>query len=261
MSTVELAIDGAIARLTINRADKHNALTQAMWQQVANYCEILKGNPSVRVLIVASTGQKAFSADADIGELTEIIKDKERLVANNAIVQKAQQILESLPFATIAAINGVCFGGGTGLALCCDFRIAVSHAKFAITPAKLGLLYSIEDTRRVVNLIGAARTKELLYTGQTIAADKALSWGMLTQVVAEDELEKSVDELAINLLNASGQSIAGVKQTIAFIEQQSDKNDKAINVIRALFDNAFSSDDFTEGANAFIEKRAAKFHR
>ena len=246
-----------IAHITINRAEKRNAFTQSMWQQLAQYCDQLTDNQSCKVVVITATGNKAFSAGADIEELTEIIKDEQRLIKNNEVVQQAQLKLQSLSMPTIAAINGVCVGGGLGIALCCDFRLSVNYAEFAITPSKLGLLYSLEDTKRLVELVGLARAKELLYLGQKITAYQAEQWGLLYKLVNDEtELTQSVNGLVQKVLSVSAFSITGIKSTLAFINDPHLQKETAI---RGLFNQAFSNNDFIEGANAFLEKRAPEF--
>lgn len=256
MSTLTLKIIDHVAHITINRAEKRNALSQGMWQQLADYCDHVKNDPQVRVLVVSAAGEKAFCASADIEELTGLLTNKSRLMANNKIVQVAQQKLEQLAVPTIAAINGVCIGGGLGLAMCCDFRISVKHAKFAITPAKLGLLYSVEDTKRVVDIVGLSRAKELLYLGRTISAETANQWGLLTDIVDDDQLKDCVNQLVSELLSVSSHSISGIKATLAFIDSTSPVQETEI---RKLFNNAFNHDDFNEGAEAFLQKRKPEF--
>ena len=258
MSTVTLQIEQQVAYLTINRAEKRNALTQNMWQQIYDYCLQLKITPNIKVLVLSASGDKAFSAGADIEELTDIILDSERLIENNEVVQQAQQKLEQLPFATIAAINGACVGGGLGLALSCDFRLAVEQAKFGITPAKLGLLYSVDDTRRLVNTVGNARAKELLFLGKIITTHQAAEWGLVSQICSSDSLATEVDTLVNQLLSLSGFSIKGIKQTLSYISGAISCNE---NDIRELFNQAFSQPDFQEGAQAFLQKRAPNFNK
>lgn len=263
MSTIKLSIAQGVARLTINRAEKYNALSQDMWQQVILCCEQLQQavkdaenpNQAIHVLVISAEGEKAFCTGADIAELAEIIKDEHKMVANNRLVQEAQRAIEALPFATIAQINGLCFGGGMGLALSCDFRIAAAHASFSIPPAKLGLLYSVEDTQRVVNAIGLPRAKEMLMTGKKVDATTALHWGLVNDVVDIAALADKVNELVILLQGASAQSITGIKQTLAYIT----RNEGEPSHVGALFEQAFSSEDFKEGALAFLEKRVPNF--
>lgn len=256
MSTIRLSVENSVAQLTIDRAEKHNALTQSMWQQIAEYCDQLENEINPKVLVITGAGVKAFSAGADIEELTQIIQDDQRLSANNIIVQSAQSKIQNLPFATIASINGVCVGGGMGIAMACDFRISVEQANFAITPSKLGLLYSIEDTRRLVNLVGLSRAKELLFLGKKISAQTALDWGLVNQLVAPDRLFSEVEQLSASICEVSATSISGMKQTLAHLTQPGYLDEPHI---RTLFDQAFKQMDFHEGATAFIHKRAPKF--
>lgn len=256
MSTVQLTVEGRVARLHINRADKRNALSQDMWQEIANACVYLKDEVKPKVLVVSAAGDKAFSAGADISELTEIIQDQTRLKENNQVVQQAQLLLQQLPFATIAQINGVCVGGGLGIALCCDFRVAVDHARFAITPSKLGLVYSIEDTKRLVDIVGLAKAKELLYLGKGIDSATALNWGLVNEVTSAEQLTQTTENLVAQLLAVSGYSVTGVKHTLEYVTHSKEHHKSDI---RAIFDNAFTSEDFQEGASAFLEKRSPEF--
>ncbi len=256
MSTIRLTFEEKIARIELNRAEKHNALTQSMWEDIITACDIVGSKKSVRVLIISGAGEKAFSAGADIEELRLIIEDSHRLTQNNKVVQLAQQKLESLPCTTIAQINGVCMGGGLGLALACDFRVCADNAQFAITPAKLGLLYSIEDTRRLVNIVGVARAKEMLYLGKPLNATIADQIGLVNQVTSQDSLIQICNELATEIKSVSGYSVTGMKKTIGYLTG-SLKNDETH--IRGLFDQAFTEADFIEGSQAFLQKRPAKF--
>jgi len=256
MSKISLICKDNIAYLVLNRAEKHNALTQSMWQQIAEACDKLVQEIKPRVLIIESTSNKAFSAGADIQELQMFLNTPTKLQENNQSVKQAQQKITELPFATIAKINGLCFGGGLGIAMACDFRLATPQSCFAITPAKLGLVYSIEDTRRLINLIGYAKAKEMLYSGKKIMADVAMQWGLLSDLVEANNLDEEVDKLVTNLCAASRYSIAAVKQTIEYVVDGSAKKETSI---RELFDKAFVGDDFKEGAQAFLQKRLAKF--
>ncbi|OFA29869.1 crotonase [Glaciecola punicea] len=256
MSTISLTYEDNIARLLLNRPEKYNALTQSMWQKIAEACDQVEQEIKPRVLIVESASEKAFSAGADIQELQTLLAAPKTLAENNAWVQTAQQKLTKLSCATIAKLSGICVGGGLGIATACDFRVSSPQSRFAITPAKLGLVYSISDTRRLVNIIGYAKAKELLCTGKQIDANTALQWGLLTDLVEAEKLDAKVNEIAQSLCNASSYSICCVKQTLDYLAGANDMSEASV---QALFDNAFKGDDFTEGAQAFLQKRTAKF--
>lgn len=252
---IQLAIEGPVAQLTIARPHKRNALTQAMWQDLLLALQGLHAAPQLRLLVLRGAGG-VFSAGADIDELAQIIGDPVRLRENNETVRLAQLALQELPCASIAVIEGACVGGGCGLALACDFRLAAPDVQMAITPARLGLLYSVEDVRRVVNLAGPARARQLLLTGQKIDAVTALEWGMLNEVVAADALPERLRHWSAMLTGASPFSVRGIKRSIAMLDGSLAADFPGQ---QALFEQAFTHPDFAEGARAFLEKRAPHF--
>lgn len=252
---IQLAVEGQVAHLTMARPHKRNALTQAMWQDLLQALQGLHAAPQLRLLVLRGAGG-VFSAGADIDELTQIIGDPQRLRSNNETVRLAQLALQELPFASIAVVEGACVGGGCGLALACDFRLAAPDVQMAITPARLGLLYSVEDVRRVVNLAGPARARQLLLTGQKIDAATALEWGMLNEVVAADALAERLRHWSAMLTSASPFSVRGIKRSIAMLDGSLVAD---FSAQQALFEQAFSHADFAEGARAFLEKRAPRF--
>ncbi|WP_371189405.1 enoyl-CoA hydratase/isomerase family protein [Thalassotalea maritima] len=239
-----------IATIMIDRSEKRNAFTEQMWLQLHQICVRLKQDIKPHVAVIQASGEQAFCAGADISELHTMIGDSGRISAHNQLIQDAQMALQTLDCATLAMINGDCIGGGVGIALACDFRVAVTHATFAITPAKLGLLYSLNDTRRLIAHVGIARAKQLLLLSQKINAQQAVEWGMLNDVVSSKSLalikQKYIDQLA----KVSGHAISGIKQTIRHLyDQQSDELH-----LRELFSQAFDSDDFHQAASQFIQK-------
>jgi enoyl-CoA hydratase/carnithine racemase len=247
-----VARQGPVLRVRIERPARRNALATADWAALA----AAFADPGDARVLVLSGVPGAFSAGADIEELAELLREPTRFAASNALVQDAQRALARLPLATIAAIDGACVGGGLGLALACDFRIATARSRFAITPAKLGLVYGADDTRRLVGAVGAARAREMLLTGRLLDAAEADAFGLLTRRVADDGLDAAVDALAAALLAMSPSAIAGIKQVLAHVT-----GDPAVDAdaARRAFDDAFHSADFAEGARAFLERRPPKF--
>ena len=143
---------GPVATLVLNRPERRNALDFDMWRTMLRELERLEADEAVRVVVVRGAGEQAFSAGADIKEFAALLEDRQRLEENNQVVQQAQIALEEFSKPTIAMIRGACMGGGCGIALACDLRLAEGAARFGITPAKLGLLYSERDTRRLHRL-------------------------------------------------------------------------------------------------------------
>ncbi len=258
---IELHIEGPQATLHIRRAAKMNALDSAMWQQLLAHCQALAQQlqhaPADAPRVLLLRGEPgAFCAGADIDEMSTLVRDAAALAENNRIVTLAQQALEQLPLPTLAVIDGPCFGGGFGLAAACDFRIGSSRSRFAITPARLGLLYSIEDTRRAVALVGDTRARRLLMRSERLDAATALAWGVLDALVEPDALEDTVQDWAGGLAAQSTTSMAGIKATLGLL---SGRGTASLVDVRQAFDAAFSGADFAEGAQAFLGKRLPRF--
>ena len=232
-----------------------------MWRSLHAACIALQAAHSgpvagrARVLLIHGEGG-AFCAGADIEELSALLQDPPALAANNQVVQQAQQALAALPLATLALIDGPCFGGGFGIAAACDFRIATPRSTFAVTPARLGLLYSLEDTQRVVALLGDARTRRLLLRGERLNAATALAWGAVDALVEPDALAGAGQAWAAELAAQSPTSVAGIKATLGLLAGPATGNEAAV---RAAYDAAFTGPDFAEGAAAFLQRRPPQF--
>ena len=180
----------AIATVTLNRPEVHNALNVATYGDLPDLVRDLDADPSVKVVVLRGAGQRSFASGADIKEFEAERSDGVKAKAYNEKVAAAEHAIEELTKPSIAMIHGYCIGGGAGLALACDIRFADDKAKFAITPSKLGLVYSLESTKRMVDLVGPARAKWVLYSGLQIPAARAYELGLFDEVVATDELEE-----------------------------------------------------------------------
>ena len=259
---IHLLLEPPIATLAIRRPEKKNAFTTAMWAALAEHVAALSaaasapgnGQGARALQLIGSDG--IFCAGADIAETQARVADPAALAANNRIVSAAQLALERLPLPTVAVIDGPCFGGGTGLAAACDFRLASTRASFAVTPAVLGLLYSIEDTRRLVRLVGDARARRLLLRGERLDAATALAWGLVDAVVEPADLPALADRWLQPLAAASRTAIAGLKATLGFVNGSGAFEEADI---RERYDAAFEGADFAEGAAAFLQRRAPRF--
>ncbi|MEO6925087.1 MAG: enoyl-CoA hydratase/isomerase family protein [Rhodanobacter sp.] len=247
-------LDDGVARLRISRAAKRNALATAHWAALENCLGEI--HSSTAKLLVLEGVPGAFSAGADIDELGGLLTEPGAFAASNAQVQRTQLALQRSPLTTIAAIDGACVGGGLGLALACDFRIGTARSRFALSPAKLGLVYSPEDSRRLANTVGLARAREMLLTGRMLDAPTALHWGLLNRLVADEELGTVVVSMLAQLQQTSASARTGIKQVLAFLGGD-DRVDHAAATL--AFNNAFGSADFAEGARAFLAKRAPRF--
>ncbi|MEO0439310.1 MAG: enoyl-CoA hydratase-related protein [Pseudomonadota bacterium] len=253
--TLRLEKDGKIGRLLIDRPDKRNAFTQEMWELFPDLLADAMADDAVRVLMVHSSRKdSAFCAGADIGEFGTGSTDPEWRARNQAAIGKVQHDLAQAEKPTIAVIDGDCIGGGCGIALACDMRIAGPAARFGITPAKLGLVYPLHDTKLLVDAVGPSQAKRILFTGQILPAEEALRIGLVTLMVEDPYAEAAALAEAMASVSLHSQKMS--KQIIRrILEGQADDDAES----RALFDAAFESDDFREGVAAFLEKRKPEF--
>lgn len=252
--TLSLILDGHIAHIAIDRPDKRNAFTQAMWDALPPLIDQAMINPDVRVMILRASMPGAFSAGADIAEFGTGAQNPEWRTKNQASIRHAMETLARAPKPVIAQIEGDCIGGGCGLALACDMRIASPAARFGITPARLGLVYSLHDTKLLVDLVGPSAAKRILFTAQLIDAPEALRIGLIDEL-AEDAAH-AAQMLALNMAGVSPHSVRACKAMIhRILHGQAEDDAETL----AQFADAFGGADFAEGVAAFIGKRKAEF--
>jgi len=254
--SVKTVIDGAIGYILLDRPEKRNAMSSAMWRAVPIALKEQEDTPDVRVVVVKSTSKKAFSAGADIAELGQIAVDVEKRERNRQAIREAQRALARSKKPTIAQINGACVGGGCGLAIHTDFRFAGMSARFGITPARLGIVYPQNDTKELIDLVGLSAAKRLLYTGALISAEEAKKIGLVDHLCPDEALEMSVRQFAEQFCHVSLSSIRGIKQVIRAIQDGATDDDEAS--IR-LFLEAHECEDAQEGIGAFLAKRKPNF--
>ena len=252
--TVRLEKQGAIARLVIDRAAKRNAITQAMWDQFPSLLDDTMKDATIKVVILQSAVDGVFSAGADISEFATGALDPAWQKMNQAAIRKVQYELARAPKPVIALIDGDCVGGGCGLAIACDIRVASPRARFGITPAKLGLVYSLHDTKLLVDLVGPGQAKRMLFSGQLLDAAEAHRVG-LVEILSENAASEA-DQLADVIASNSPQAIRAIKSVIRRILDGQPDDDAST---QQVFSAAFGSADFAEGVAAFLAKRKAQF--
>jgi enoyl-CoA hydratase/carnithine racemase len=261
MDSLIVDLKGSVATLTINRPERRNALDTATWQALTDTATALASNSTVDIVTLCGEGQH-FSAGADIHELSANMKSADWMANNQATIATALDAWAALPQPTVSVIRGACVGGGAALAAASDFRYCNTTAKFAITPAKLGLTYRLVDCLRVVELVGAAHAREILLMARELDAATALQWGFVNEVVHEsitsdvDWLDTHVAEIIAKLSTLSSYSLRGIKANLLAIRRgETTDNDNSMATFRA----AFTGQDFIEGATAFVEKRPTRF--
>ncbi len=249
-----LSTDGPVATLTIDRPAKRNALSYDMWAAIPGIVDSVAADPAVRVLAIR--GGEHFSAGADISEFTSLRRDADGARRYQVAIHAATSALVALPKPTVAAITGFCIGGGCELALACDLRIAADDARFGITPAKLGIVFSLPSTKQLVDVVGPAWAKQILYSGEILDAATALRIGLVNELHAASSLEKRVGELAEVMASRSQVTIRGAKEIVGRIVAGAVAEDDAV---LALYEGSVNSADYAEGVAAFLEKRTPRF--
>ena len=247
-----------IVRLRIANVEKRNALDHPILDALAAALKELAGAApkDIRCLLLSGSGA-IFSSGYDIGSVHEadFQERAERLVAHPFTAAIDQ--LEAFPAPTLAILNGHAIGGGLELALACDLRIAHERVRMGMPPAKLGLIYSHTGLARFLATIGAPRTRELFLLGENIDAHRALSWGLVNRVVAEDQLEAGALQLAATLAERAPLSQRGNKRVIAeLLRALRTLQPELESELIALRHSSFHSEDLREGMLAFAEKRA-----
>ncbi|HSV00527.1 MAG TPA: enoyl-CoA hydratase-related protein [Roseiarcus sp.] len=254
MTEISLRFEPPLARIVLSRPERRNAITRAMWRALPAIRAAVEAREDLLVALVEGEGAD-FSAGADIVELGEIHRDATATREFGDAMQDGLKALMNLDRPTIAVIQGVAIGGGLGLALACDLRFCAADAHLAITPARLGLIYGHAETRRLVELVGPSRAKDLLFTARRIETDEALAIGLIDRRI-ETALQETVLGYACGLAGMSQMSIRGAKRTVDAIAAGMSEESPAY---RALTEAAALGPDFAEGRDAFAEKRAAKF--
>ena len=251
---VTCRIDGAVATIALNRAERRNAFSQDMWAALRDHCEKLATQPAIGAVLIKSAQPGMFSAGADISEFDRIRQTRDAVIGNADLVEAAMRAVGNLPCPSIAVIDGNCFGGGTALALYCDFRLASTRARFAITPAKLGLGFALHDVNRVVQTLGLQWARRLLLLAETLDAETAQSAGLVDHVA--DDIDALEARFLDTLLALSPQSQKAIKQTLAL---SADGVTSPHAEDRERYFDTFQSRDLAEGMTAFLEKRPPRF--
>ncbi len=254
-STLLLEIDAGLARLTVNRPDKLNALNGAVIIELDDAVTQLDKDPAVRAVILTGAGPKAFVAGADISELTTQLplEGKARALAGQRVFGR----FERLGRPVIAAVNGFALGGGCELAMACHIRIAAENAKFGQPEVKLGLSPGYGGTVRLPRLVGRGRALELLLTGQIVDAQEAWRIGLVNRVVPADRLMAECEALARTIMEQGPQAVRAVLELVDAGYEMA--QDDALLLEANLFGLLSSTADMREGTAAFLAKRAPAF--
>ena len=253
--SIVVAREDAVAVVTIDRPEALNALDVATLTALRDRLAELAGDPEVRAVVLTGAGEKAFAAGADIKYMSGL--DAEQARAWGALGHEAGALLETMPKATIAAVNGFALGGGCELALACDIRFASTRARLGQPEINLGIIPGWGGTQRLARATTLGFAKELIFTGRLVDAEEALRRGLVDAVLEPEELLPKALETARLIASKSPVALAAAKAAC----NRALQGDHAANLASEAdtFSLLFASEDAREGLTAFVEKREPRF--
>ncbi len=252
---IRILRDGPVGRLILDRPERRNALTLAMWQTLPQAVATLAAEENLRVIVMCGAGGH-FSSGADIAEFAELFSGPAAAEYERANLDAFRALAES-PLPTISMIEGFCLGGGLALALCCDIRLASENAVFALPPAKLGLAYPLHGIMRLLQAVSPAAARELLLTGRRVDASWALRTGLVNDVRSPEQLEAETLAMARDIAANAPLSIAHARAAIDAMTGS--LQEREAERLHALARSCFDSEDYAEGIRAFRERRPPRF--
>lgn len=252
--TIHFHLDDTVARVIIDDEAHHNAMTLAMWQRLAQVFGQIDGDTRVRVVLLRGAGSKSFVSGANIREFDAVRNSPAQVAHYNQSVAAAQEAIYRCRVPVVAAISGLCFGGGLGLALCTDLRLAAQGTRFRMPAARLGLGYDFEGMKSMVRNLGHMAAAEAFYTARTYNTAQALRMGILSEVC--DDVFGQADALASEIAANAPLTLRAAKMALRAIADGHLAPDAQIT---QAIQSCFDSRDYAEGRQAFAEKRSPVF--
>ncbi|MEV4732614.1 enoyl-CoA hydratase-related protein [Saccharopolyspora sp. NPDC049426] len=258
MSTdlVTCSVEDHVAVVTLNDPPM-NVTTLELTRQLNAVLRRLADDPGTRVLVLTGAGDRAFCAGSDIKEFPSLIAEGDVVDRKLSFENETFGLVDEFPKPTIAALNGLAYGGGLELAVCCDLIIAEAGTDVALPEIKLGVIPASGGPVRVTRRLGEARAVEMMFFGDPLPVETALSWGLVNRVVPRGEALTTARELASRLTELPATALALVKQAV---HNGRDGDREAIRSTLPLSEQAFASPDAAEGVRAFLGKEAPRFN-
>lgn len=250
-------VTDGVGLITFNQPEKRNAMSVEMWDGLTAILDSWEHDESVRCVVLTGAGDKAFVSGADISQFEGKRSNAEAQKEYDKLTSAGRAKLGSFRKPVIARISGFCLGGGLGIAMQADLRIAAEGSQFGIPAAKLGIAYGFDMVRRLISLLGHAHARMLLFTGDRIDAAEAARIGLVNRVVPAADLHAAVDKLARTMAGNAPLSLTGMK--LIANNAMRDPADRDMAAVEHAVLTCFDSADYTEGRTAFMEKRAPKF--
>ena len=248
---------GAIGWIVFDQPAKRNAINGEMWRGIPRAMQELDADREVRCVAFRGAGTAAFSAGADISEFDKIRAQKASVAEYDGLLDRVLHAIQGSRKPSVAMIYGFCMGGGLEIALACDLRYCARSAQFAIPAARLGLAYNVEGHKRLLETVGHARAREIMFLGRRYSADEAFQMGLVNAIVEDQELEAHTAGILKTLCENAPLAIANSKTIIEQYVKAEGAPDHA--VMQAAIDRCARSADYHEGRRAFMEKRKPVF--
>jgi enoyl-CoA hydratase len=250
--------EGPLGWVIFNQPEKRNAVSQEMWEMVPDMVRDLEEDNEIRVIILRGAGDQAFVAGADISQFKDRRRNMEDELAYRRISGRGSQSLSSIQKPLLAMIQGYCVGGGVGIAISCDMRIASDDARFGIPAARLGLGYHYDGIEKLMHLIGPSHVLDIFFSARTdFSAAEALRMGLLNHVVPRAELESFTRQYALRIAGNAPLTQRTAKATVRELLRPAEQRDLA--KLDKMLTECFNSEDYQEGVRAFSEKRRPAF--
>ncbi|RKE84886.1 enoyl-CoA hydratase-related protein [Rhizobium sp. AG855] len=253
---IEATSGDGIGLLQITNPTRKNAVTAAMWRAIPEALHWLHADAAARVIVLSGAGGRDFSAGADISEFTELRKDAATARVYEASNSRAFAAIREAPIPVIAAVRGICYGGGFGLAAAADLRIASEDALFAVPAARLGLAYPADAVQDFVRGLGSQMARRALFTGGSLTAPELFACGFLSEVTSPDALERQSLALAEAISQNAPLSLRASKLALRAVELADEDMLREAEILGA---QTFDSADYREGRAAFAERRRPVF--
>jgi enoyl-CoA hydratase len=247
MTDILVQHDGPIATVVFNRPQMRNAINLAMWTEIAGLVQGLEKDDSVRAIVFRGAGTQAFASGADISEFKENRKDTETALRYNAATDAAYRAIRYCAKPTVAM----------AVAMGCDMRFAAEGSRFGIPAAKLSIVYPVDSVGQLVDLVGPAYAKDILFSARTVEDREALAIGFIQRLVPEAELARYTYDYLNRVAENAPLSVRGTKLTIQLYLEGLDEARRTR--LKALSSETYESEDYAEGTRAFLEKRPPRF--
>jgi enoyl-CoA hydratase/carnithine racemase len=255
--TLRVEKRGAVGWIVFDQPAKRNAINDAMWRAIPPAMQRFDADPEVRCVVFRGAGSEAFAAGADISEFEKVRSDKGAVAQYDDLLDQVLHSIQDSLKPSVAMIHGFCMGGGLEIAIACDLRYSGASGQFGIPAAKLGLAYNVEGHKRLLETVGHAWAREIMFLGRRYGAQDALAMGLVHRVLPDAELEGYVNDVIRTLCDNAPLAIANTKTILEEYVKSSGSPDAAR--MRAAIERCAKSADYIEGRRAFMEKRKPQF--